>query len=159
MIEKIRIDGKATTEFTTEKGSVIVKLKPSFLETLKVGEHTIRTFYSDGGTAAGTFKIANDSSDSGSSSKSSGSKRVDNVVTCQMAGFPSNYVWNESAKACQAGYIDAGGNFHSYTTQTNLYKRNTPNTGDIVLDFWTFGMMFGLTMATAAGVKLVHEEW
>ena len=46
----------------------------------------------------------------------------DNVVTCQMAGYPSNYAWNEDAKACQPGFIDNNGKFHSV--------RSIPNTSD-----------------------------
>ena len=35
------------------------------------------------------------------------------VVTCQDAGFPANYSWNEAAQACQPGYIDDNGVFHA----------------------------------------------
>ena len=51
------------------------------------------------------------SSPSGDSSKKTTPTKTDNVVTCQMAGFPANYAWNEAAKACQPGYIDANGQF------------------------------------------------
>ena len=62
-----------------------------------------------------------------SSGGGSSSPKKDNVVTCQMAGYPSNYAWNEAAKACQAGYLDAGGNFHPYNT---VRRSNVPNTSD-----------------------------
>jgi hypothetical protein len=42
-----------------------------------------------------------------------------------MAGYPANYAWNESAKACQPGYIDANGVFHSTAKGSNV-----PNTYD-----------------------------
>ena len=56
-----------------------------------------------------------DSSSSDSDSSSSQSDSVpakDNVVTCQMAGYPQNYVWNEAAKACQPGTLGERGVFH-----------------------------------------------
>ncbi|MBQ8066821.1 MAG: Cna B-type domain-containing protein [Solobacterium sp.] len=49
----------------------------------------------------------------------------DYVVTCQMAGYPANYAWNEAAKACQPGYIDDFGVFHSTAA-----RRVIPNTYD-----------------------------
>ena len=49
----------------------------------------------------------------------------DYVVTCQMAGYPENYAWNEAAKACQPGYIDDFGVFHSTAA-----RRVIPNTYD-----------------------------
>lgn len=48
------------------------------------------------------------------------------VVTCQMAGYPADYAWNESAKACQPGYIDANGVFRS----TGTAKQAVVNTYD-----------------------------
>ena len=74
------------------------------------------------GSASATFSIKAKSSDGGSSTPE---KKTDNVVTCQMAGFPANYAWNEAAKACQPGYIDANGMFH-YTGNSS----SVPNTYD-----------------------------
>lgn len=37
---------------------------------------------------------------------------ADRVVTCQMAGYPQNYAWNEAAKACQPGWLDEQAVFH-----------------------------------------------
>lgn len=54
-------------------------------------------------------------------------KKTDNVVTCQMAGYPANYAWNETAKACQPGYLDANGVFHS---TANTKRSGVPNTYD-----------------------------
>ena len=59
--------------------------------------------------------------------KTSGGTSAGSVVTCQMAGYPNGYEWNEAAKACQPGYIDANGVFHSYKTSG---RYNTPNTAD-----------------------------
>lgn len=43
------------------------------------------------------------------------------------AVFPANYAWNEAAKACQPGYIDANGVFHS---TANAKHAGVPNTCD-----------------------------
>ena len=50
----IAVDGKEVSEenYTKEKGSVIVNLKPEFLETLNVGEHTIEAMFEDGSVKA-----------------------------------------------------------------------------------------------------------
>ena len=50
------------------------------------------------------------------------------VVTCQMAGYTENYAWNEAAKACQPGYIDDFGVFHSLAESSARYY--VPNTAD-----------------------------
>ena len=95
--------------------------------------------------------------DGGKSSGGGSSNRqltpVDNVVTCQMAGYPSNYSWNEAAKACQPGYLDAGGNFHPYK------RSSVPNTGDMNLTIYAWIAMLAMTLAMYCGVKLLHEDW
>ena len=95
--------------------------------------------------------------DSGKSSGGGSSNRqltpVDNVVTCQMAGYPAEYSWNEAAKACQPGYIDAAGNFHPYK------RSSVPNTGDMDLTIFAWIAMLAMTLAMYCGVKLLHEDW
>ncbi|MBQ9046385.1 MAG: hypothetical protein IJ120_00645 [Solobacterium sp.] len=46
------------------------------------------------------------------------------VITCQMAGYPEGYAWNEAAQACQAGFVDDVGRFHASR------KVMLPDTGD-----------------------------
>lgn len=65
-----------------------------------------------------------------SSSTSSSTKKTDNVVTCQMAGYPANYAWNEAAKACQPGYINDNGVFVSTVGTTNSNRVKAVNTWD-----------------------------
>lgn len=50
----IKIDGKdvGAANYTTASGSVVVKLKPEYLETLTVGEHTIKAEFDDGSASA-----------------------------------------------------------------------------------------------------------
>ena len=43
--------------------------------------------------------------------------------TCQQAGYPAGYNWNENAKACQYGYNDDAGKWHYSAV-------SVPNTGD-----------------------------
>ena len=158
MLTEVRVDNTKTTEYKAEPGSVIVKLKPSYLETLSTGKHEVKALFSDGGTATASFTIAKKPSDD-SSKKTT--PKTDNVVTCQMAGFPANYAWNEAAKACQPGYIDDNGVFHSYANQYwKATRKASPNTQDD-RDSWTFSlmMMLSLVLASYAGVKLVHEDW
>ena len=110
--EKVVIDGKeaAASSYDAKSGSLVVTLKPAYLETLSTGKHTISVSFKDG-SASGTFIIKEKQSSGGGSSTPS--KKTDNVVTCQMAGYPANYAWNEAAKACQPGYLDNNGVFHS----------------------------------------------
>ena len=113
LFTEVQIDGKAVTDFTKEQGSVITKINASYMNTLSVGGHTVTAKFSDGGTVTSDFTV-----------KDKPVKPTDHVVTCQMAGFPENYAWNEAAKACQPGYIDANGVFRS-TARTSV-----PNTYD-----------------------------
>ena len=48
-IEVDEIDVKET-DYKKEEGSAIITLKPSFLETLAIGEHTIKAWFIEGGT-------------------------------------------------------------------------------------------------------------
>ena len=90
-----------------------------------------------------------------SSGGGSSSPKKDNVVTCQMAGFPANYAWNEAAKACQPGYLDAGGNFHSYS---NAKRSTVPNTSDNGnLTFYTIAM-FLMTLVAFVTAKTLTED-
>ena len=153
----IQVDGKTvpTSSYTKEQGSVIVKLKPAYLETLSVGGHTITALFETvsgtTGKASASFTIKNKSSSGGSSTPS----HKDNVVTCQMAGYPANYAWNEAAKACQAGYLDAGGNFHPYNTA----RRSTPNTGDNGnLTMYAMAMFLMTFVAFITAKKLTEDS-
>ena len=58
---KLQADGKdiAESSYEKEKGSLIIKLKPAYLETLDAGKHTLTTMYGDGGKASAEFTIAN----------------------------------------------------------------------------------------------------
>ena len=85
-----------------------------------------------------------------SSSGSSISKK-DNVVTCQMAGYPANYAWNESVKACQPGYIDNNGVFHLTAGNTNK-RVGVVNTSDNGIA----GMIAGLASSTIVAIAAAY---
>ena len=90
------------------------------------------------------------SSSSGSTKKTSPVK-TDNVITCQMAGYPANYAWNESAKACQPGFIDNAGVFHG-TVAVN--KTGVPNTYDKGLMGNVWALMISVVTGVAAAYAL-----
>ncbi len=72
-----------------------------------------------------------DEDDEGDSAQSGSWNTVNTgtVVTCQTAGYPAGYAWNEAAKACQPGYIDAEGVFHAAANTANTEAvSNTSNT-------------------------------
>ncbi len=54
----------AKTNYSLEKGSVIITLKPSYLNTLKNGKHTVKAVFSDGGEAETVLSIENKSTES-----------------------------------------------------------------------------------------------
>lgn len=61
----VSVDGKRISEsqYTAKKGSTVITLKSSYLNTLKTGEHTI-TIHFDDGKAEGSFTVLNASDDS-----------------------------------------------------------------------------------------------
>ena len=53
------------------------------------------------------------------------------MITCQMAGYPAGYAWNEAAKSCQPGTLDENGVFHAYgAAGTAKAGAGVPNTYD-----------------------------
>ena len=137
-------------------GSVIITLKPSYLKTLSEGTHTISAVftkdgkqYIEAGTA--TIKIKKNHSDDDDEP----AKKTDTVVTCQMAGYPSNYAWNEAAKACQAGYLDDNGVFHSTAnTAAAIRAGSVPNTADAGITKNIESLIGSLMLAVIAAAVL-----
>ena len=148
--KKVLIDGAeiSTASYDHKAGSLVIDLKPAYLETLSTGKHTISVTFSDG-SASGTFNIKAKSSSGGGSSKPD--KKTDNVVTCQMAGYPANYAWNEAAKACQPGYLDNNGVFHPTSSGK---KSVVPNTNDKGLMGSVVSLSISMITATVAAFLL-----
>ena len=69
----IRVDGKSVDEsnYTKESGSLVIKLKPTYLEKLALGEHTLKAQFNDG-SASASFTVADKSAGEGKDQESSG---------------------------------------------------------------------------------------
>ena len=108
---------------------------------LSVGGHTVTAAFSDGGVVTAVFTV-----------KDKPAKPKDNVVTCQMAGFPDNYAWNEAAKACQPGYLDENGIFHS---AMNSKRTGVPNTYDKGISGHMNALILSMISSLIAALLLV----
>lgn len=106
--------------------------------------------FSEGVDVTVKFTVKAKSSDGGSSTPE---KKTDNVVTCQMAGYPASYAWNEAAKACQPGYIDANGVFHSTAKESNV-----PNTYDKGVGGNAAALLIAMIVAAFTSYKLRKDR-
>ena len=144
----IRMDEQDVNEgnYTVQYGSVIITLKPSYLNKLSAGRHTITAVFDENmeeGTASLTIK------DYPSSGEKESEKKSDGVITCQMAGYPADYAWNEAAKACQPGFLDSNGVFHA------KYREGVPNTYDAYPGKSIAVMILSTVIAVIAGTILL----
>ena len=57
---KVYVDNELVNpkNYTAESGSTIITLKKEFVDTLSVGEHTLKVLFNDGGEAITTFNVA-----------------------------------------------------------------------------------------------------
>ena len=125
-----------------EEGSLKIELLPAFLETITAGEHIVQAVFSDGLSETAQFTVeekkpepTSSPSEGSSSSISDSENRSGSVITCQMAGYPQGYAWNESAKACEMGTLDDMGVFHPSSADgrnkaESVRKYASVNTGD-----------------------------
>lgn len=153
------IDGKKISEgsYKGTEGSLVINLETAYLETLTVGKHMMNVSFSDGSAeAVFNIKDKDKEEDKGKNtdSDSTPAKKKDNVVTCQMAGYPANYAWNESAKACQPGYIDDNGVFHSTATAR---RAGVPNTYDKGVQGNINALLASLIAALVSAILLRSE--
>lgn len=142
--------------YTTAPGSIWVKFLPSFMNGLSEGSHKVTAVFRNGYVSK-TVQVKQKSSPSPSpapkgngSNGNSGSSGI--VVTCQMAGYPANYAWNEPAKACQPGFIDANGVFRS---TASIRQNIVPNTADQRTYLLTFVLSLISTLICSI---LLHEK-
>ena len=54
---KVYVDDKEITDYTSKEGSTIITLNKTFLDTLEVGNHTIKVEFTNGAYATGEFTI------------------------------------------------------------------------------------------------------
>ena len=78
---KMYLDGSTTpmainTDFTARKGSLIITLEPSYLETLTAEKHTLRVVFGDTGEVTTYFYVKNKSTPGGGDSDSSASYKL-----------------------------------------------------------------------------------
>ena len=55
---KVYVDGTETTEYTSKSGSTIITLNKDYVNSLSVGEHTLKVAFNNGGEATTKFTIA-----------------------------------------------------------------------------------------------------
>ena len=67
----IQVDGKDVdaTNYAAEPGSVVVKLKPAYLETLSVGKHTLTAMFDDADNVDASFEVLTAPATKGAASK------------------------------------------------------------------------------------------
>ena len=145
--------------YIKEEGSLKISLLPAFLDTLPLGSHTVQAIFSDGLSDKAKFMIKDDepsptSKPSGGSSTETKTETKDTVITCQMAGFPQGYEWNEEAKACQMGTLDAQGKFHPASGNQNVRKQAVVNTEDKGLRGYLMTFLTALASALWSGTRL-----
>ncbi len=79
----------ADTSYDHKSGSLIIDLKPAYLEKLSEGKHKLSVGFNDiEGLVTANFTVRTKSSGNGGSSTPE--KKTDNVVTCQMSGYPAD---------------------------------------------------------------------
>ena len=88
----IQVDGKDVDEadYTAESGSVIIKLKPEYLESLSVGEHTITAKFDDGGESSAKFTIVKNTSDTEESTPKDTEKKDENKDQTSQGNKPAS---------------------------------------------------------------------
>ena len=87
------VDGKAVDKanYTKEKGSVIIKLKSTFLDTLAAGEHTLTAMFDDGDDVTVKFTVAAKAADvetKTTEAKTTETKKTDSPKTGDNSNIP-----------------------------------------------------------------------
>ncbi len=162
----ICVDGKkvASKNYTTESGSVIVKLKSGYLNGLKLGKHTITAEFNDGSVEA-RFKVAEAESDddkgkADDSGNNDGGKTSDNSRNgsgngSRSGGSPNTGDSNED-KADDSGNNDGGKTSDNSRNGSGNGSRSggSPNTGDSNDVFvWTLLFLASLLCLIATALR------
>ena len=162
----ICVDGKkvAFNNYTTESGSVIVKLKPGYLNGLKLGKHTITAEFNDGSVEAG-FKVAEAKSDDNKdkaddSGNNDGGKTSDNSSNGSgngsISGGGPNTGYSNEKKTDDSGNNDGGKTSDNSSNGSGNGSRSggSPNTGDSSDVFgWTFLFLASLLCLIATALR------
>ena len=123
----VQVDGTtiSSDNYTVASGSTVVTLKPSYLDTLAEGDHTVTAYYKDGGRATASFSVAakeqkkDDETDDGSKNEETNDSSKDNKA-------------NDQSKDNEVGNAAAQGNAKqdAPATAKASVKKTTPETGD-----------------------------
>ena len=73
-VDNVLVD---SSNYTSKSGSTIIKLKKEFVDTLSVGEHTLKVVFNDGGEAETTFTIAKKAENNNNNENNTPSKPED----------------------------------------------------------------------------------
>lgn len=76
----VYVDGTETTEYTSKSGSTIITLNKDFVNSLSVGEHTLKVAFNNGGEATTKFTIAKAEETKTEESISNNPKTGDNIM-------------------------------------------------------------------------------
>ena len=74
------VNGTETTEYTSKSGSTIITLNKDFVNSLSVGEHTLKVAFNNGGEATTKFTIAKAEETKTEESTSNNPKTGDNIM-------------------------------------------------------------------------------
>ena len=77
---KVYVNGTETTEYTSKSGSTIITLNKDFVNSLSVGEHTLKVAFNNGGEATTKFTIAKAEETKTEESTSNNPKTGDNIM-------------------------------------------------------------------------------
>ena len=77
---KVYVNGTETTEYTSKSGSTIITLNKDFVNSLSVGEHTLKVAFNNGGEAITKFTIAKAEETKTEESTSNNPKTGDNIM-------------------------------------------------------------------------------
>ena len=137
----VQVDGTtiSSDSYTVASGSTIVTLKPSYLDTLAEGDHTVTAYYKDGGRATASFNVAakeqkkddETKDDSKKDETDDGSKKDETKNDETDDGSEDNKA-NDQSKDNEAANAAAQGNAKQDAPATAKapVKKSTPETGD-----------------------------
>ena len=133
----VQVDGTtiSSNNYTVASGSTIVTLKPSYLDTLPEGDHTVTAYYKDGGRATASFSVAAKEQKKDDEKKDDEKKddaKDNEAGDASKKDDSKNEEANGSSKDNEDGSAAAQGNAKQDAPATAKVsvKKTTPETGD-----------------------------
>ena len=136
----LAVDGKelAESNYSKKSGSVVIGLKPAYLDTLKAGSHKLSASFDDGDSVEAVFTIKEAAPAGDNSQANSGSK------TSQTSSTGRSGNWNAGGN--RASNWGTGGNRQSGTSSSS------PKTGDTHEPLLWLALLFGAAAVLAAAM-------